>query len=176
VSGRFTRNSRVRHRALNRCARARSRARALFCLSHSPGRRGFRVERWRQVSDRAANRGRSVDDLFHIREQCIRAIRSLVTCPPTFPLAFLPDSPPIEHASARIYLFFFGPTLRLYVFRICVTRKEIYIYIYIYTYTSVCTCTHVHIHTLHMLDDIIPRRGTKVARFYDQMEARSTGL
>jgi len=149
VSGRFTRNSRVRHRALNRCARARSRARALFCLSHSPGRRGFRVERWRQVSDRAANRGRSADDLFHIREQCIRAIRSLVTCPPTFPLAFLPDSPPIEHASARIYLFFFGPTLRLYVFRICVTRKEIYIYIYIYLYIHKCvhvyTCTHTYV-------------------------------
>jgi len=47
--------------------------------------------------------------------------------------------------------------------RMCNEKKK-----YIYVYMHACT--------LHMLDDIIPRRGTKVARFYDQMEARSTRL
>lgn len=43
-------------------------------------------------------------------------------------------------------------------------------YIYIHIHMSTCK------YTLYIFDNIIPRRGTKVARFYDQMEARSTGL
>lgn len=46
---------------------------------------------------------------------------------------------------------------------------------YIYVYTHIHYILYTNLYILCMLGDIIPSRGTKVARFYDQVEAQSTG-
>lgn len=78
----------------------------------------------------------------------------VTTCLPTFLFTFLSKSDRVT-TSPHEFIFLAhesdSPIFHVYIQYICM---------YIHTYSTI----------------LYPRRGTKVARFYDQMEAQSTGL
>lgn len=128
MSGRFTRNSRVRRRALNR-------AQALFCPRvYSLAVSGLSVTTGVKPRREPRKIGRRF--IPHSTNN-VSAGFDLVTCSSTFLFAFLTPTP-IVHASSRIYLPLSGPTIQpfAYVYR--------YVHVYTHTHTYVrYTCSTI---------------------------------